>query len=594
MCGLHCIVDFTCQVSAESIQKMLQSTTHRGTDNVQYQTLRENKFQIFLGHNLLQINTITPLAFQPFSDEKQSCWLIFNGEIYNFREIDKKFCFENKSNSDTETLWHYLQKVSENPSLWGELEGIFAFIFYDSQRKTLLTARDAWGVKPLYIYQDSQKWLFASEMQSFWASGLLSAQIRKEAISEYLLYKFALPPYTFFEKIYTHPNALRICSPEKKQYTEIPYCFKKNYALVNWSKEYITHQTETLLLKAIHSQFQGAYKPALLLSGGTDSTLLLALAQKSGYQLSAFSFCTDEKNFTQDAFYIQKAQEIYKVKTEKICIGDKDAELLPELVCQMDYPVADSAFLATFLLSRKAHEQGFRVLWSGAGADELFVGYHRHWAFYWYLMMPKKWLNAQKIFDFLPKNRLQRKFFQNLDASTTQTFLNFASLDIFQPKKHMHFAEITNLGQALSWEMKYYLQADLLKINDFWGMRNTIEIRVPYLDKNLSDFACQIPAEIRLKYGKKWILKEILRENKGKIFTTRSKEGLGIPFGNWLRKNENTFLWAFAEQSQNPIFEFVSQERMKFLLYNHQNGRADYTSELFALYILAEWLKKYN
>jgi asparagine synthase (glutamine-hydrolysing) len=591
MCGLHCIVDFTCQVSAESIQKMLQSTTHRGKDNTQYQTLQENKFQIFLGHNLLQINTNSPLAFQPFSDEKQSCWLIFNGEIYNFREIDKKFCFENKSKSDTETLWHYLQKVSENPSLWGELEGIFAFIFYDSQREILLTARDEWGVKPLYMYQDSQKWLFASEVQSFWASGLLTAQIRQEAITEYLLYKFALPPHTFFKQIHAHPTALCIHSLQSNQKTEIAYLLKKEGFQTNWNKNFILKRSEELLEQAIHNQVQGTYPPALLLSGGADSTLLLALAQKLGYQLPAFSFCTNEKNFTQDAFYIQKAQEIYEVKTEKICISDKDAELLSELVCQMDYPVADSAFLATFLLSRKAHEQGFRVLWSGAGADELFVGYHRHWAFYWYLMMPKKWLNAQKIFDFLPKNRLQRKFFQNLDISTTQTFLNFASLDIFQPKKHHYFTEITNLQEALDWEMKYYLPADLLKINDFWGMRNTLEIRVPYLDKNLSDFARQIPAEIRLKYGKKWILKEILRKNKGKIFTTRSKEGLGIPFGNWLRKNEKKFLWAFAEQSPNPLFEFVSQERVKFLLYNHQNGKADYTSELFALYVLAEWLK---
>lgn len=590
MCGLHCVIDFAYKVLPTSIEKMLANTLHRGSDATEYTTIQENDYQIFLGHNLLQINTTNPLATQPFSDEQKRFWLIFNGEIYNFKEIDRKFNFENKSQSDTETLWNYLQKVSENPALWGELEGIFAFIFYDNQRKILLSARDEWGVKPLYLYQDTQKWIFTSEVQSFWASGLLSPQIRKSAITEYVLYKFALPPNTFFEKIHIHPTALRIYSFEKDQAREFSYSFKKAYVSADWNKSFILGQTEHLLEQAIHNQVQGAYSPALLLSGGVDSTLLLALAKKLGYELPAFSFWVSEPKFTQDNFFTQKAQKIYGAKVEKVEINEKDATLLPELICKMDYPVADSAFLATFLLSQKAHWQGFRVLWSGAGADELFAGYHRHWAFKLYLTMPKWWLKLKKIFTFLPKNRLQRKFLENISYS--QTFLNFASLDILQPKKHSNFAEISNLQEALQWEMKYYLQADLLKINDLWGMRNLLEIRVPYLDKNLSDWALQIPAEIRLKHGKKWILKEILRKNKGEIFTSRKKEGLGIPFGIWLKKTSNKHLWAFVDEKQNPLFEFISQERVKFLLHNHQHHKADFTSELFALYVLAEWLKQ--
>ncbi|MCS6794568.1 MAG: asparagine synthase-related protein, partial [Raineya sp.] len=293
---------------------MLQSTLHRGKEAHQWKIIPNNDFQIFIGHNLLQINTTNQAAFQPFTDEKKRFWLIFNGEIYNFKEIDKKFNFTNQSHSDTETLWNYLQKVLENNAFWGELDGIFAFIFYDCQEKILLTARDEWGVKPLYIYQNSQLQILTSEVQSFWASGLANPQIRKEAITEYLLYKFALPPNTFFENIYTHPTALQVHYLAQNKTLQYPYKPRQTYVIEKNHKQYLVEQTQKFLENSIIKQIQGAFNPALLLSGGVDSTLLLALSQKLGYHLPAFSVCTNEKNFTQDAFYIQKAQEIYGVK----------------------------------------------------------------------------------------------------------------------------------------------------------------------------------------------------------------------------------------------------------------------------------------
>lgn len=589
MCGLHCIVDFSARVGLNSIEAMLKSTLHRGREAHFYRHIVCKQLQVFLGHNLLQISSNSLLVAQPFS-KNEKCWLIFNGEIYNWQELDREFAFENQTQSDTETLWNYLQKVVENITYWGKLQGIFAFIFYDKEKNILLTARDRWGVKPLYYYQDTDKYLFASEVQSFWASELVQPYIRRQAITEYLLYRFAIPPKTFFEKVYHHPTALQIHDLSEKSVRTFPY-LQKPFFLHKSPPSLLVKEAENLLQKAIHKQYlQGAYKPALLLSGGVDSTLLWVLARKLGYRLKAFGLVTQENNFTQDVSYIQKARKLFEVDVEEVCINEEYALQLPSLIRQMDYPVADSAFLATFLLSQRANKLGFRVLWSGAGADELFGGYHRDWAFQWYLKSPLFWLGVKNLITLcLPKTRLYRKFWDNLKTNYSDTFLNFASLDIIEPKLHS-FSNITTLQAAFEWERKYYLQADLLKINDFWGMRNTIEIRVPFLDEVFSDFALQIPANTLLKFGKKWILKAILRKYGGGIFTKRKKEGLGIPFGNWLKKPQNAFLWKRLLQQDNPIFEFVSQKRVQYLLQAHQCNRADYTSELFALYVLSEWL----
>jgi len=591
MCGIHCIVDTSFSLTHKPIEKMVAQSIHRGQDHTKISANQTENYQIFFGHNLLKINNITDKSQQPFGDENYT--LIFNGEIYNWKELDKEFNFINQSNSDTETLFHYLQLVAQNLNIWGKLKGIFAFVFLDKKKNVLFSARDTDGVKPLYFSLNENHLIFSSEINSLIESGLVNQTFHKPSVQEYLQYKFPLLPNTFFEDISQHPCHLQAWDLTKKTFNLSRSSLDKiEYAVPKEIHEVLT-QVSVLLEKAIHNQYSKYFPPALLLSGGVDSTLLLAKSVELGYSLPCFSIVYNEKNFTQDTHFARLAAKQYKTDLHEIELKEQHLELLPTLFQEADQPIGDGAMLTTHLICQEA-KKNFRVLWSGAGADELFGGYNRHWAFYQYLKHPSFWLWTKKMTQLFPLGRLYKRFWKSIDNLPQQTFLNFCSLDILKNKyqdseNHQNWM----FHDALKWDREQYLRGDILSLTDFWSMKNTVEVRVPYLDDDLAHFAKQIPSQILFKHGKKWILKRLLEQKGGKIYTQRKKEGFGIPFGHWLRNTKNHFLWDFTQNSQNPIFEYVPKEHFHYILQKHLSKQEDYTQELFALCALGWWLEKY-
>lgn len=589
MCGLHCIIDFEHQTPLDAIKQMLEATRHRGLSEETHTQGFTKFYQFSLGHNLLPISSQNPVS-QAFTDTEKRYFLLFNGEIYNWKKIDAKFSFSNTTQSDTETLFWYLVQVAENPSFWGELEGIFAFVFLDTQTHRLLTGRDKWGVKPLYGYQDEKKILFSSEMGAFWASGQVQKAIRKDAIAEYLTFKFPLRPNTFFENIFEHKTALQIWHLQSKTSESVHHL--PAITTTKFEEAKVIVQTEKILLEVIEKQYSIHFPPALMLSGGIDSTLLLALAREQNLSLPAFSLITDQQKFTNDAYFAQKAAKLFQTPLEQIPVEASLLEKLPEILSKADYPIADTAIIPTLLIAQKAKNQNFRVLWSGAGADELFAGYNRHQAFAKYLSSPNKWVIIAKLLKNAPLlNRQISKFFHNIHPEAWQTFLNFASMEIKKPILNK-FENQSLLQKALQWDKENYLFSDLLKINDFWAMQATLEVRVPYLDDTLTHYLEQIPADFLLQKGKKWILKEILVKRGGKIFAQRRKEGFGVPFGHWIRQNKYHHHFSFLKDAEHPIVEFLSLKQMNTIWHQHQTYKADFTAELFAIYFLAVWLEK--
>ncbi|GAB4130838.1 MAG: asparagine synthase (glutamine-hydrolyzing) [Raineya sp.] len=588
MCGLHCIIDFTNNTSPESIKKMTKAAAHRGV-SVNIYTQAKDCYKCYMGHNLLPISTQKPIL-QPFTDAKKQYFLLFNGEIYNWKQIDKKFDFQNVSQSDTETLFCYLVQVAKNAELWGYLEGIFAFVFLDTQSNQLLTGRDNWGVKPLYCYQDEEKILFSSEIKPFWLSGQVQKNIRKEAINEYLTFKFPLRPHTFFENISEHPNFLQIWDLQNK--TKKPIHRPITVPNPKFEANTIINDTERLLIEAVKKQYSDFFPPALLLSGGLDSTLLLALAREQNLNLHAFSIATDQNTFTQDTDFAQKAAKTFQVPLEQVSMEASLLNQLPDILSTADYPIADTAILPTFLIAQKAKNHKFRVLWSGAGADELFAGYYRHQAYAFYLKNPKIWTFFANILQKIPlSNRQIAKFLNNIKPDAWQTFLNFASMEIKKMKLN-NFENKSLLEMALRWDKDHYLFSDILRINDFWAMQATQEVRVPYLDETLTTFVEQIPVDFLLKKGRKWILKEILSKRGGKKFAQRPKQGFGVPFGHWIRNDKYHHHFNFLKEPHHFVWEFLDFHQINAIWHRHQHQKADYTSELFAIYFLAVWLER--
>jgi asparagine synthase (glutamine-hydrolysing) len=588
MCGIHCIISPHFSVLPESIEKMVAQSMHRGQDFSDIFTSETESYKIFFGHNLLKINNTTDKSQQPFRNEYYT--LVFNGEIYNWKDLDKEFNFTNQSNSDTETLFQYLQLVAQNVNIWGKLKGIFAFIFWDRKRNILLSARDSYGVKPLYFSKKSHFLAFSSEINALLASGLVDTNLQNSSVKEYLQYKFSLLPNTFFKDVQQHPCHLQTWDLTKKSLAPSRIFLDKVANSISGNSDKILAQTDFLLGKSIQNQHSEYFPPALLLSGGVDSTLLLAKSTELGHRLPCFSIVCDEKRFTQDTHFARLAAKQYKTDLHEVTLQEKHLELLPKLFQEADQPIGDGAMLTTHLICKEA-KKNFRVLWSGAGADEIFGGYNRHWAFYQYLKQPSFWIYAKKIAHFLPFGRLGKRFLKGIDISPSKTFINFCSLDILENATN---TQIQTLDDALKWDREQYLQADILSLTDFWSMKHTIEVRVPYLDDDVVHFAEQIPCQMLLKYGRKWILKKLLEQKGGKIYTQRKKEGFGIPFGHWIRNDKNNFLWDFTKNPQNPIFKYVPKERFQHILQKHLKKQEDYTQELFALCALGWWLERYE
>jgi asparagine synthase (glutamine-hydrolysing) len=287
--------------------------------------------------------------------------------------------------------------------------------------------------------------------------------------------------------------------------------------------------------------------------------------------------------------------------------ADEVINLLDDFIDKTDQPVADSAAIMTLMLS-KIVARDHKIVLSGAGADELFGGYNRHQAFHLYLknhkllkLMKQAGGMSASMFAALgnESGRMINKFFHNLDDNPGITFHNFITLDglvpkpenpLWQEKSEGDFLDY-HLRQALKHDLENYLVSDVLVVNDKMAMQSSVEMRMPYLDYEVINFLKLLPPSYLLKHGKKWILRRILEKKNGKPFVKRSKQGFGLPFGSWIDKNHES-LWSFTRNQDLIIYKFVEKEIIDRMLHNHRNKKANFTTELWAVLVLAKWLER--
>jgi asparagine synthase (glutamine-hydrolysing) len=611
MCGIHFILDKNSLLSEDSIQKMCEATTHRGKDATHLVEMQINDYQIFMGHNLLQIQEFMP---QPLKSECGNYVLIFNGEIYNFKELKANLKLPQNIESDTKILLEYLIQTLDNQSESKQdtlkLNGMYAFVLLDKKNNQILFGRDSFGIKPLYIYEDTNYLIFSSEIKAILASELVEKKINANIIPYYLQFKFAPKPATFYHNIEEVENKIwqiKFNKDLKKQnllqvFDDNPVSYPHN--IVDNSQDYLTN-VDNLLKNSFLKHIQCQNSVGMFVSGGVDSTLLLALGQELGItNLLCFTISHQNQDIsyaTDDGFFAKKATQQYGYELVVLEMEEKHLQLLPDLLKNLDQPIADSSFLPNFLLATEARKTVRSVL-TGLGADELFGGYNRHHAFYKYIeyqgviesFLPLLRLIGYLLPDgfehrFRQKFRLLKKLFKNLAYSPSKTWENFVSMEILDSQNYIN--NIETLEQALEWDRMHYLPSDALKITDKATMLANLEARTPYLDAELVNYVRTIPAEILLKNGKKWILKELLIQKKGEIYTKRPKQGFGFAFGAWIKKVQNQFLLERLNDKNSKIFEYIEHQKVQNILKNHLENKADFSSEIWALVVLSEWLE---
>lgn len=599
MCGINMILDFSGTVQAEHIQQMMGAVKHRGPDAESYVEKPFAKGMVFLGSNRLKIIDKDDNSNQPFVSKDGRFGLVFNGEIYNYEDLRNQLLslgVEFSTRSDTEVLLYWL--IQKGQKGVADLNGMFAFVLVDFKKAEVLVARDRLGIKPLFVHQSDKQLMFSSELHGILDSGLVLKKLNEDAIPHYLAYKYAPRPATFYKGIEEFMPGriwqINQRGPVEKSNIQSPL----RETLIGRKKQDVTAPISELLIDSVVQQYSQANNTGIMLSGGVDSTLLLAILNKElGYRnIPVFSIATKEKNkfATQDGSFALKAAKLYQAEYNEIGIDESSFDLLDEYIPTLGQPIADSGGFLTWLIARKAIGKS-KTLLSGAGADELFAGYNRHIAFYKYLnLRDKSWFDlishGKNLLAISTSISQFKKFANSIGSDPSTTFNNFIQSDTFRLTNNLWDNSLSNeshIRKALEHDQLNYLGADVLAITDYATMQYSIETRVPYLDDKLLHATRNLSANNLLKNGSKWMLKEQLVKYGGKQFAHRKKQGLGLPMDDWFRQNNH---WFDFNKKEDHIHQFVSKQKVNHLQQSHNSGKENLTQELWRILLLHRWL----
>ncbi len=621
MCGIHFILDKQRQVATEEpLRRMMQESAYRGPDASGTLCLDHPTQRAWLGSHRLQVSDPHPRADQPFMSPDGRYTLLYNGEIYNYPELRNQLLTVGvtfSTQSDTEVLLHWL--ILKGPTGLSLLNGMFAFVLYDRQEGVTWAARDRNGMKPLFYTENEAYLIVSSEAKGIIASGLVNWRVHEATVNPYLCFRYPPGNVTFFRHIvplkaghYLHRKADGNARIATYELPSAPAAHSSDEALPN--------TIASTLTEAVLRHWPADVPAGLFLSGGVDSTLLLALLRQEGVSVPTFSLgpAPDDARYgTRDHQFARRAAAQYEAYHEEVTVTEANLEEHFETFIQRtDQPVGDSGAFMTYLLSQTAGAL-VKVVLSGAGADELFGGYHRHWAYRQYLrnysLVTRLLPLLRRVGTWLPNRghttgRLLGKLLRDVSLDPAETFAHFISLAPFRPLLHHlvdhddpwlqqarhrggseNFVE-AYLQYALRHDQQHYLSSDVLAISDSMSMAHGLEMRLPYLDTELQTQVNSLSATQRLRHGRKWILRRLLEARGGKAYTQRRKEGFGLPMAQWLRRPAMPLIQQHIENSRALVYRYVDESVVIHLLRQHRQGQQDHSQALWTVLVLSAWL----
>ncbi len=619
MCGINAIFDRTGHLDRGPVDAMCAATIHRGRDNTATTSVDVPGGTWHLGHNRLSVIDTSEAANQPFTSADGRYVLIYNGETYNYRELREGLRSEGitfHTDSDTEVVLQLLAR--RGPAGLDDLYGMFALVFVDTVTGDALVARDRSGMKPLYWAETAGRLVISSELGGVLGSGLVTKELDEAAVNHYLRFRFARKPGTFYAGLSELLEGHVIVVSGGERHDAVP--FVKPSSIPDPSgagTDDLLDALEGLLVESIRRHLIADVPVGLLLSGGIDSTLLLALIEHHDLaRLETFSIVNDASDAsfgTEDFHYSRLAADRYGNFPHvelPVHIGMLDG--YEDFLATMDQPIADQAALPTFLICREARKS-VTVALSGAGADELFAGYNRQDAFARYLRLRRVLSPAapllRRVSTRLPTGTehrfrkqllLAQKFFSAVGDDPADTYRRMQGLGGYHdlPSELRPWATTsdapssTQFGAALEQDLHQYLVSDILMMCDFQSMQSTLEMRIPFLDRPLLDWVAAIPPEFLISKGRKWVLGELLRRHDGAEFVDRKKEGFNIPLGSWLRDPSQQHLWEFIGRPDALVWRSVDRSLAEGLRHDHDSGAVDRTPELCSLLTLHCWLER--
>jgi len=643
MCGFAGVVvwDEKFRVSAETLKRMSAAIAHRGPDGEGIYFSPDGPItpvtpQVALAHRRLAILDPDPRSNQPFTDEAGR-WLVFNGEIYNFRELRAELSrirpeYIWRTSGDTEVLlvgysvWEH--EVVEH------LNGMFAIAIWDPIESALFLARDRMGQKPLYIsalkdgFKESWPYqpeviAFASELAALRHLPFFDGRIEEQALWEYLRWGYIPHPLTIFERVeQVEPGWRYLVSNSPKQsgndgpYTSPNLIVGKVESQI--PNDLAVERTRELVCRAVERQVVSDVPIGCFLSGGIDSSIVaLGMKRVAGVdqRLKTFSIGFQDQRYDERKF----ASEVAKwLKTEHLefCVRPDAARDLPELAAVYGEPFGDSSALPTYYLSRETR-QHVKVALSGDGGDELFGGYDRYRAMLIgrrlrMLTTPLPWELLEPIFRALamghPKQRGTRlaRFLSSLSLPPSERYASYTRLfneahlrQIIASNQNVQasgtraiLAGIEVVRSALELDRLTYLPDDLLTKVDRASMAWALEVRSPFMDHELVEFAANLRTNQLLdaRGGKRMLREAFARDLPPAVFN-RPKMGFAVPIGDWFRGELRAMLRDTLTASNSFASSNFNMPVVQRLIDDHESSKADHSQRLYALLMLELWWK---
>jgi asparagine synthase (glutamine-hydrolysing) len=624
MCGIYGVLSVDGRrLDRGLLERMGAVTRHRGPDDAgEYAGSG-----VLLGMRRLAVIDVGG-GHQPLSNEDGSIWAICNGEIYGFRVLREDLQRRGhrfSSASDSEVVIHAYEEFGDD--FVTRLDGMYGFALWDERRKRLLIGRDRLGIKPIYYATFGGLFVFASELKAILEVPGGGVTVDPDALTEYLTLGYVPAPHSLVRGVRKLPPAsLMICEhgrTEIRPYWRLPEGTDESPGEDDWARAVIEGLERAVVEQLVSDVPLGAF-----LSGGIDSSSVVALMAKHTtrpVKTYSIGFAGDSGGqYYNELPYARQVAELFRTEHHEIIVKPDVSSLLPRLVWHLDEPVADAAFVTTFLVSEFARRD-VTVILSGVGGDELFGGYRRYLGDHYgrlYEAIPAPIRRGllvpfarrlpsdrhSRLLDLsrlakgfilsseLPFDQRYRSYVQLFDAAERSSLLlapspsRRDSLDLAFAAAH----EGDRLRRLMEVDMQTQLPDDLLLLTDKMTMATSLECRVPYLDHRLVELSARMPARFKIRGRRlKHVLKKALTGLLPDEILNRPKRGFGAPMGAWLKNELGSYLGAVLSRSSIERRGFFSWSHVERTIEMHRRNERDYTDHLLALMNFELWCRIY-
>lgn len=580
MCGI-----VGSNTSAFNHEDVIASIKHRGVDNQSFTLTNE----VYLGHARLSIIDLDAEANQPMLYD--GIHLVFNGEIYNYKDLIEKHHLSCNTASDSEVLIRLYQKFGTK--FLNELEGMFAFCIYDEKKERFFCARDRFGKKPFYYFQENNTFYFASEIKAIIKMLGTTPSFNEAALWEYLAFQSPQGDKTFYQGIKKLPAASYLTFDNTTLSIHSYYSID-NINITHCDEKHILSDVNTLLNKAVEKRLVGDVEVATLLSGGLDSSFITALyAKKSPHKVHTFSIGYDEYEHYSELNFAKEAATYLGTTHHEYTIGKNEyINTIDKVLDHLDEPMADSATIPTYLLAQEIHKQGFKVCLSGEGSDENFLGYDKYFDmlnYYHSDPSPETEFNLSREWEYQKRRRNNEQVYQ----SSGETF-SYGQLQQLASKpipKTLHpYVSSYPPEQWLTYiDFNIWIPEVLMSKVDRASMAHSLELRAPFLDHHLVEYLLGVETCIKIGDTNKALLKKIARSYLPDSIIDRRKKGFSSPFIEWLYDT-------YQEEILNLMLEVNTELGIfnnNFLTFLYEEGeQGRFKQHVYALYLFCRWYKK--